>query len=109
MVELRSIKAIKQGLEFLFLPRVQNKLKEHFFLFRKYLDSPKLSKKGFQAVRNCWGVTIGHLSGGYFVNLTAMPKDSENPSPSLLAKYRYREVAMEALNEVKTFNSSFNN
>lgn len=45
-------------------------------------------------------MVISHLDGGYFLNLTAMLKDALNPSPSLLSKGRFREIAMEEVNEV---------
>lgn len=100
LLELKSVTAIKKGLAYLFLPEKHRLVKDHFFLYRKHVDLPKLSKKGFQALKNICGVVISHLDGGYFLNLTAMPKDPLNPSPSLLSKGRFREISMEAVNEV---------
>lgn len=81
VVELQSVTAIKSGLAYLFLPDVRKeRLKNHYFLYRKHVNMQQYSKKGLHVLKSCCGVVLGHMDGGYFLNLTAMAKDIKNPT-----------------------------
>lgn len=99
--ELESIKAIKIGLHFLFLsPRISRTLENQYVIVRKHVDTTLYSTKGWASLQHCCGLVIGHVDGGYFLNLTAFPKDPQNPHPDLLTKEGFLRVAKEALQEV---------
>lgn len=99
--ELESIKAIKSGLHFLFLsPRISRTLENHYVIVRKHVDTTLYSTKGWASLQHCCGLVIGHVDPGYFLNLTAFPKDPQNPDPGLFTKEGFLRVAKEALQEV---------
>lgn len=58
------------------------------------------SIRWLEAGKNCCGNVIGHVDGGYFLNLKAMPADSENPRHPLESSSDYRKIATEAMHEV---------
>lgn len=96
-VELLSVEAVKQGIHFLFLPMLEiHNLRNHFFLLRKHVDRTLYSKAGLEVLKNCCGTVIAHINGGYYLNLTAIPKDSRKPASLLSVKADYQRAALEA-------------
>lgn len=75
-------------------------MKNHFFLLRKHVDRQAYSTRGLEVLKHCCGTVIAYVDGGYFLNLTAVPKDPKRPASSLSSKDSYTTAALETLNEV---------
>lgn len=100
VIELNELTAIKSGVNYIFLPE-RLKVRNHYFLLRKYVDLAAFSAKGRKALQNCCGIVLSHLDGGLYLNLTALPKDKAKPSAVLELKSHYMNIATEALDEIR--------
>lgn len=100
VLELESITAINRGLHYLFLPKKQRNMADHWKFFKKHFKLDGLSTSALTALTLCQGTAIAFLDGGYFLNLTVFPKDIQRPSVLLKLRHVYRGVALEALEEV---------
>lgn len=64
------------------------------------MDRDKYSTRGLEALQNCCGFVMAHIDGGYYLNLTAMPANTDRIDNKLLNSHGYAKIATEALNEV---------
>lgn len=100
VIELQELPALLQGIHFLFLPRKQLKCKDFFIFMKKHINLTTLKSNSLKAIRNIQGIVIALVDGGYYLNLTAYPKNLDKPEHKLLDKKEYQKLAITAFEEV---------
>ncbi|KAM3603027.1 uncharacterized protein V6R79_022549 [Siganus canaliculatus] len=79
VVELESIGGLQMYLPLLtFPPPSPNTLRNHFHLLKKHVTLPGKGTRWVNAMRHCYGVCLGQVAGGYYLNLTVMPKEGSS-------------------------------
>lgn len=101
VIQLKSVMAIYRGLHYLKLPDISHgDLVLHYQFLKKHVNFAEYSTRGVKAFQHCFGRTIAIMDDGYFLNLTALPKDKGNPSVLLEEYGSYKDIAVAIINEV---------
>ncbi|XDV26304.1 hypothetical protein PO909_030054 [Leuciscus waleckii] len=75
-------------------------LSEHFDILRKHINLSTLSQNHIRALCNCSGWTLGHVEGGYFLNISVVPKKNGTIDDMFIDKHTAKVKTSDILNAV---------
>ncbi|MGL5596829.1 MAG: hypothetical protein ACRDDA_01630 [Aeromonas sp.] len=101
VIQLTKLVGLKAGLHYIYLPRFEHHhLCAHWPILKKHMPLQNCSVKGLDAVRCSQGVTLAHVDGGYFLNLTVMPSDMKQPNHHATTAGQAKDNAISLFNSV---------
>ncbi|XP_029281300.1 uncharacterized protein LOC115003588 [Cottoperca gobio] len=102
VLEISALAAIKSSVHYLKMPHFESRHLIHkFHHLKKHLPLQGLSGNAMKCLRAMLGVTLGHVDGGYFLDLAAVPRDLKQPDMRLADEKWLREVVLEILNAIR--------
>ncbi|CAJ1059928.1 hypothetical protein ROHU_001960 [Xyrichtys novacula] len=101
VVELKDVGGLKLYLPLLTLPPPSPQtLRPHFHLLKKHVSLAGKGTHWVTALQQAHGVCMGMLSGGYYLNLTLMPKE-ESSSHHLFDTQVARVYALRSIQQAR--------
>lgn len=101
VIKLVRLQDIYTPIHYFRLPHFEsNKLRRQYPILKKHLDLSGLTDTAISTLTHIMGVNLGTTDGGYFLSLTAVPRDRALPDPRLSKEVYVREETVGVLNAV---------
>ncbi|TNN39522.1 hypothetical protein EYF80_050298 [Liparis tanakae] len=102
VIEVGSLQAIKARIPYLKMPAIRPyHLHGQFSYLKKHLVLSELSGEAYKCVQLMLGVTIAHVADGYFLDLSLLPKDIENPDRRLADQSWVKEASLRHMQNIQ--------
>ncbi|MGL5292873.1 MAG: hypothetical protein ACRC9V_03665, partial [Aeromonas sp.] len=80
VIELLDLACLNVGLYYLFVaPVTVHNVQNHWHILKKHLPLSEWSERGVKALRNTFGMVLAYVDGGYFLNVSCLPADTQHP------------------------------
>lgn len=101
VIELMEMCGVVGRVHYLFLPELQgDMISNHYNILKKHIKLSMYSEKEISALRNSCGWTIGHVDGGYFLNMSVVPSKDGGLNSMFLNNLTAQAKTAEVLNQV---------
>lgn len=101
VVQLKELCGVVGRVHYVFLPEFHaHMMNNHFEILRRHIKLSTLTQKHVRALHNCSGWTLGHVEGGYFLNISVVPNKNGTIEDMFMDKYTAKCKTAEILNAV---------
>lgn len=111
VIQLTELSGLKADFHYINLPRIeQHHLRAHWSILKKHVQLRDCSSSGVEALRCSQGITLAHVDGEYFLNLTVMSSNMQHPHHHTTKTHSAKKNAIEIFNNViETFRTKLRN